>query len=106
MPDIDFFIPFVEHRGPTHSIVIAFLIFMSIIIKYKRGYSYFATLTSHSLIGDFYTAYGCRLFWPIVPFWYKASRPYIVTGKLLKMVEASLLVLMMISVLWKNIRVK
>jgi membrane-bound metal-dependent hydrolase YbcI (DUF457 family) len=66
MPDIDLFIPFVEDRGPTHSIVIAFLIFLPIIIKYKRGYSYSSSLASHSLIGDFFTAYGCRLFWPMV----------------------------------------
>ena len=106
IPDIDLFIPFVEHRGSTHSIVVAILIFLPFIIKYKRGFSYFASLASHSLIGDFFTAYGCRLFWPIVPFWYKTPRPYRLSGRPLMIVEVSLFVLMIISILWKKIRTR
>lgn len=106
IPDVDLFIPFVEHRGPTHSIVVTILIFLPIIIRYKRVFSYFTSLASHSLIGDFFTFYGCRLFWPIVPFWYKTPRPYRLSGRPLMLVEVSLFVLMIISILWKKIRTR
>jgi len=103
IPDIDLYISYLEHRGPTHSIVVAILIFLPIIIVYKRGFSYFASLASHSLIGDFFTFNGCRLFWPIVPFWYKAPRPFRIEESSLICVEVSLFVLMIISIMWKKI---
>jgi membrane-bound metal-dependent hydrolase YbcI (DUF457 family) len=106
IPDIDLFISSIEHRGPTHSIVVAILIFLPIIIVYKHGFSYFASLASHSLIGDFFTFNGCRLFWPIVPFWYRAPRPYRIEERSLILVEASLFVLMIKSIMWKKLRMR
>ena len=36
LPDLDLFIPFLEHRGPTHSIIIAVIAFTPIILTQKR----------------------------------------------------------------------
>ena len=71
LPDIDILIPGFVHRGPTHSIIVATAIFTPIMIYYKKGISYYASLLSHSLIGDYITAYGCQLLWPINQTWYK-----------------------------------
>jgi len=71
IPDIDILIPGLVHRGPTHSIIVATAIFTPIMIYYKKGTSYYASLISHSLIGDYITAYGCQLLWPINQTWYK-----------------------------------
>ena len=71
LPDIDILIPGLVHRGPTHSIIVATAIFTPIMIYYKKGTSYYASLLSHSLIGDYITAYGCQLLWPINQTWYK-----------------------------------
>lgn len=80
LPDIDFFIPGLEHRGPTHSIVIALLFFLPFFILLKRGFAYFAALASHSVIGDYFTKYGCKLFWPINSTWVKAPHPLLLHG--------------------------
>ena len=71
LPDIEILIPGLVHRGPTHSIIVATVIFTPIMIFYREGISYYASLLSHSLIGDYITAYGCQLLWPINQFWYK-----------------------------------
>ena len=75
LPDIDILIPTLVHRGPTHSIIVATAIFTPIIIYYKKGIPYYASLISHSLIGDYITAYGCQLLWPINQTWYKYENP-------------------------------
>jgi membrane-bound metal-dependent hydrolase YbcI (DUF457 family) len=67
LPDLDFFIPFLEHRGPTHSIIIVVIAFIPIILKKRGGFPYLAALASHSTIGDYFTAHGCRLLWPLYP---------------------------------------
>jgi membrane-bound metal-dependent hydrolase YbcI (DUF457 family) len=76
LPDVDLLIPGLEHRGPTHSIIIALLFFIPIFIIFKRGLAYLAVLATHSAIGDYFTAYGCKLLWPINPEWIKAPPPY------------------------------
>ena len=75
LPDIDILIPGLVHRGPTHSIIVATAVFTPIMIYYKKGISYYASLLSHSLIGDYFTAYGCQLLWPINQTWYKYENP-------------------------------
>jgi membrane-bound metal-dependent hydrolase YbcI (DUF457 family) len=70
LPDIDLVFGFLTgygiHRGPTHSIVMAALVFIPIFIIYrKKAIPYFLALISHSLIGDFIVGGQMMLFWPI-----------------------------------------
>lgn len=74
LPDLDLLIPGINHMGPTHSIIVATAIFTPIMIYYKKGISYYASLLSHSLIGDYITAYGCQLLWPINQTGYKYEK--------------------------------
>lgn len=66
VPDIDFlFMPFLEHRGPTHSLVTAFVVFVPILAFYgRRAVPYFVALVQHSLIGDYIGGNGPQLLWP------------------------------------------
>jgi membrane-bound metal-dependent hydrolase YbcI (DUF457 family) len=64
LPDIDLVLRFVEHRGPTHSLVTAAVLMIPFFIVYRKtAIPYFAALLAHSLIGDFFTG-GTQLFWP------------------------------------------
>ena len=60
-PDLDIIFPFILHRGPTHSILIASVVFLSFFFKYKKGLVYFASLISHSLIGGYVIGNGDEL---------------------------------------------
>lgn len=67
LPDIDIVYDFLTgsdiHRGPTHSLVIAVLVFIPFFIVYrKRAIPYFLALISHPLIGDI--SGQIQLFWP------------------------------------------
>ncbi len=69
LPDIDLLIPGLQHRGPTHSVIVALIIFTPIfIIASWKAAPYFAALASHSLIGDYFTG-GAQLFWPLSLEW-------------------------------------
>jgi len=66
IPDADLLVRNHLHRGPTHSLIVISLIFIPIALYYrKRCVPYFAALFQHSLIGDFLTGEGARLFWPL-----------------------------------------
>jgi membrane-bound metal-dependent hydrolase YbcI (DUF457 family) len=70
LPDIDIIFDFLTgsqiHRGPTHSIIVAALVFIPIfIIFHKKAIPYFLALISHPLIGDFLTGGRLQLFWPL-----------------------------------------
>jgi membrane-bound metal-dependent hydrolase YbcI (DUF457 family) len=70
LPDIDILFDYITgaeiHRGPTHSIVLAFLIFIPIFVIYrKKAVPYFLALISHPLIGDFFVGGKLELFWPV-----------------------------------------
>lgn len=66
IPDIDLLIPHLQHRGPTHSIIVALVIFIPIFILYKRkAIPYFIALIGHALIGDYMSGSGTQLLWPI-----------------------------------------
>ncbi len=69
IPDIDIlFEPLIPsfHRGPTHSIIIAILVFIPFFLLYRRKAApYFAALASHSLIGDFLIGGQVQLLWPL-----------------------------------------
>ena len=70
LPDSDIIFQFLFgsniHRGPTHSIVVAILVFIPVFIIYrKKATPYFAALASHSLLGDFFIGGQIQLFWPL-----------------------------------------
>jgi membrane-bound metal-dependent hydrolase YbcI (DUF457 family) len=66
IPDIDLLIPQIQHRGPTHSIITATVIFIPLFIIYKQKTTpYFTALIQHSLIGDFISGGKVQLLWPI-----------------------------------------
>ena len=80
LPDVDLLISGLQHRGPTHSIIIALLLFTPILIILKRGLAYLAALATHTVIGDYFTSYGCQLLWPINTAWMKAPIPLLLRG--------------------------
>jgi len=72
LPDLDLLFPdFLVHRGPTHSLFFAMLVFCPFFVFYgKKSIPYFVALLSHSLLGDIYgTAMGIHLFWPFSDNW-------------------------------------
>ena len=70
LPDVDLLIPGLHHRGPMHSVVLFFLLFLPAFILFKkRAIPYFVALTQHSLIGDYITGWT-QLLWPITTNWY------------------------------------
>jgi len=75
IPDIDISIPGLVHRGPTHSIIVAFLLFLPLFITYrKKATPYFIALIQHSLIGDYLTG-DTQLLWPATTNWYGTGIP-------------------------------
>jgi len=66
IPDIDILIPVLEHRGPTHSVIMACIAFTPIFILYrKKAIPYFIALIQHSLLGDFIAGCQTQLLWPL-----------------------------------------
>lgn len=66
IPDIDILFPFVEHRGPFHSIIMAILFFVPIFVLYRRSaFPYFAALIQHSLVSDYIAGGRVQLLWPL-----------------------------------------
>jgi hypothetical protein len=71
MPDIDFLIPHLEHRGPVHSLILIFFLFLPAFLCYKgKVVPYFLALIQHPFLGDFFTGEGVQLFWPLTFHWY------------------------------------
>ncbi len=66
IPDIDILAGSSEfHRGPTHSAVVALLIFIPFFVVYRRkAVPYFLALLSHGLIGDLIVGGKVQLLWP------------------------------------------
>jgi len=63
--DIDLLIPGLEHRGPTHSLIIFSLLFLPIFMIYgKRATPYFIAMIQHSILGDCLIGGGIQLLWP------------------------------------------
>ena len=70
IPDIDLLIPSLQHRGPTHSLILSIIVFIPIVAYYgKKATPYFIALTQHSLIGDYITG-GTQLLWPLTSHMY------------------------------------
>jgi len=69
-PDIDIILNFLFnieiHRGPTHSIISAILVFIPFLILYRqKAVPYFVALVSHSLVADFVVGGQLQLLWPL-----------------------------------------
>jgi membrane-bound metal-dependent hydrolase YbcI (DUF457 family) len=65
IPDVDILVPSL-HRGPSHSIVSALVVFIPIFILYRqKALPYFLALISHSMIGDFLIGGQIQLLWPL-----------------------------------------
>jgi len=66
IPDADLLFPFLQHRGPTHSIITALIAFVPFFLIYhKRAIPYFVALAQHSLVGDYLAGGRIQLFWPL-----------------------------------------
>lgn len=67
LPDVDILVGVEDfHRGPTHSVITALLIFIPFFVFYRqKAIPYFLALVSHSLVGDLLIGGNILLFWPI-----------------------------------------
>jgi len=70
IPDVDIILGYLLkseiHRGPTHSVIVAILVFIPFFLFYRqRAAPYFVALVSHSLIGDFLIGGQLQLLWPL-----------------------------------------
>lgn len=70
LPDIDIIFNFLFnieiHRGPTHSVISAILVFIPFFLLYRqKAVPYFTALVSHSLIADFIVGGQLQLLWPL-----------------------------------------
>ena len=66
IPDLDILFPGIPHRGPTHSIIVAFLVFIPFLILYgRKALPYFLALASHSVLSDYLVGGHIQLFWPL-----------------------------------------
>ena len=67
-PDIDLLIPFLPHRGSTHSLVTILIFAVPVLLLRRVWLPYVAGLGSHALIGDLITGTnstsGSMLLWP------------------------------------------
>jgi len=71
IPDIDIVTPFLEHRGPAHSILMLFIVFIPIFSFYrKKAIPYFLALIQHSLLGDYIAGGRIQLLWPLTTGYY------------------------------------
>lgn len=74
IPDIDIVFQhfqLLEHRGPTHSVIMAFIIFLPIFAIYrKKAIPYFVALAQHSLVGDYIVGSQTQVLWPLTSGYY------------------------------------
>ncbi len=77
LPDVDLLVPFIEHRGPFHSILITTIVFLPIFLFFrKRAAPYYVALIQHSIVADYLTDGGVELLWPIARDWYGIPIPH------------------------------
>jgi hypothetical protein len=98
LPDVDLVVPWVLHRGPTHSLVFIATVSLLLIFWWKRrALPYIVALASHSLVGDVFTASGVQLLWPYSDEWIRYSYTVLMTSSLEVYVETSLFILMLLA---------
>jgi membrane-bound metal-dependent hydrolase YbcI (DUF457 family) len=71
LPDVDILIPFLTHRGPTHSVLVTFVVFLPLFAFFrKKAFPYFLALLQHSLISDYIVGSQIQLLWPLTTRYY------------------------------------
>jgi membrane-bound metal-dependent hydrolase YbcI (DUF457 family) len=66
IPDVDFLVPFLQHRGPTHSVIVATIVFIPIFAFFRgKAFPYFLALIQHPLVTDYVSGSRVQLFWPL-----------------------------------------
>jgi hypothetical protein len=75
IPDLDivinWVIPQVEHRGPTHSVIVLFAVFVPFFVFYrKKAVPYFLALIQHPLLADYVAGGKIQLLWPLTSQYY------------------------------------
>lgn len=98
-PDIDLLIPGVEHRGPTHSLILLLLTSIPLILIWKkRAIPFTASLISHPLLGDYLTSInrdqGVQLLIPLSESWFYGN--FGIISSMLPILEITLLGAMLI----------
>ena len=77
LPDVDLLIPRLNHMGPTHSIIVAIIMFiLPFVFKGKEIIPYFMAYASHTILGDFITNRGIWLLWPLTSRKYALPLPF------------------------------
>ena len=76
IPDADLLLRFLDHRGPTHSLITITVLMIPFLIYFRKAaLPYAVALASHSLIGDLIG--GAQLFWPLSTREYGALNVYV-----------------------------
>ncbi len=100
-PDIDeFFHNYITHRGSGHSLIIAVVAFVPVLIYLRGGWAYLAALASHILIGDFLVP-PTQMFWPLSTSWFGAPPAIQLTGLFETFVEVVLFILMVFVIFYR-----
>ena len=64
VPDLDLLFRGLDHRGPSHSLVVALAVFAPFLLyKFRKSIVYLAVLTAHTVIGDYFTG-EVMMLWP------------------------------------------
>jgi len=65
LPDTDFLIPFLPHRGPLHSLLLHGIIFIPLLLVFRlQSMPYLTALTTHSIV-DILGWEQAQLLWPL-----------------------------------------
>lgn len=103
LPDIDFIFPGLQHRGPTHSILVALLILAPFfIIGSRKTIPYFTALATHSIIGDLITDGGVQLFWPLSSEWMEFKIVIKMGSTLETYIELGLFMMLIITLIFSK----
>lgn len=101
-PDIDLVIPFLTHRGPTHSLITILIFAVPVLLLRREWLPYVASLGSHALIGDLITGTngmpGSMLYWPFTSSFVNIG-VYLRMGSVIEVGLELVLFIMMILVL-------
>ena len=66
LPDLDILVGSSFHRGPTHSVITALLVFLPALVIYrKRAIPYLLAFASHAAIADLIIGGDLMLLWPL-----------------------------------------
>ena len=102
LPDVDVFIPELVHRSITHSIILAFLAFVPILLISKKGFSYFGAMASHILIGDYFTGTPFQILWPVTQEFFLSPSSLRLDGIARFIIEGCLFAIMIFIIVQKR----